>query len=68
MPVRQARICAAANALLKLARWRFVFGCTGNCSLDYLDPGYATNGNLTISSHNKINDSDATSDFSTLHR
>ena len=34
-------------------------------SLDYLDPGYSTNGNLTISSNN---DSDATSDFSTSHR
>ena len=35
-------------------------------SLDYLDPGYSTNGNLTISS--KFNDSDATSDFATSHR
>ena len=33
-------------------------------SLDYLDPGYSTNGNLTIF----FSDSDATSDFSTSHR
>ena len=37
-------------------------------SLDYLDPGYSTNGNLTISSNNKFNDNDATSNFSTSHR
>ena len=37
-------------------------------SLDYLDPDYWTNGNLTISSKNKFNDSDAISDFSTSHQ
>ena len=35
-------------------------GCN---SLDYLDPGYSTNGNLTVSSK-----SDATSNFSASHR
>ena len=34
--------------------------------LDYLDPGYLTNGNLTISSNSDY--SDAISDFSTSHR
>ena len=37
-------------------------------NLDYLDSGHSTNGNLTISSDNKLSDSGATSDFSTSHR